>query len=122
MEPAVTVCVVSGPSGRGGLARRGAHLGWVRVGRCRSRRHNKNLKHERESLERTCRRDPKGTREKLIYAKSARGERGCAVAHRVPSLRIMSEKRRRPSAQGCAAKSEVNGDWSRGHRVSPLGN
>ena len=110
MEPAGTVCVMSGPSGRGGLARRGAHLGWVRVVHCRSRRSGNNPEHERESLESTCRRDPKGTREKMNLRETCASERGCAVAHRVPSLWITSEKRRRPSAQGCAAKSEVNGD------------
>ena len=41
MEPAGTVCVMSGPSGRGGLARRGVHLVGAHVVRCRSRRHVK---------------------------------------------------------------------------------
>ena len=71
MVSAGTVCVVSGPSGRGGFERRGAHLVGARVVRCRSRRPRINLAHERELLERTCRRD----------RKAARGKRGCVVAH-----------------------------------------
>ena len=64
MEPAGTVCVMSGKSVRGGFERRGAHLVGVRVVRGRSRRHVKNLELERESLERTCRCDLKGMRKK----------------------------------------------------------